>query len=300
MRCVNKNILVTGGKGMIGRSLIKLLEQSKSNYITIADLPEYDLRDRKTCQLLCKDKDIIFHLAGIKGSPIKCMESPASFSVPMIQFNANIVEAAFKAKVKWFLYTSSIGVYSPADVFFEDSVWSSLPSKNDWFAGWAKRMGEMNTLAYAKQYNWQKYSIVRPANVYGPYDNFGQYSMVIPSLIKKGCNNDVLDVWGDGKPVRDFIYVDDVARSMIKIVEKEINEPINLGSGDGVSIKQIAELVADYFNKDIKWDRTKPSGDMKRIMSSKRAESYGIMPEVTLNDGIIKTIDWYIKNKNVL
>tara|TARA_B100000029_G_scaffold510410_1_gene601815 strand:+ start:4709 stop:5611 length:903 start_codon:yes stop_codon:yes gene_type:complete len=300
MHFENKNILVTGGKGMIGRSLIKILEEYKTANITIADLPEFDLRERKICQSLCEGQHIIFHLAGIKGSPLRCLESPASFSVPMIQFNANMIEAAFNAGAEWFLYTSSIGVYQPANEFFEDSVWTTMPSENDWFAGWAKRIGEMNLLAYAKQFNWYKYSIARPANVYGPYDNFGEYSMVIPSLIKKGIENDVLEVWGDGKPIRDLIYVDDIAHSMIKMVENEVTDPINLGSGEGVSIKHIAEIVAEYFNIDIKWDISKPSGDMKRIMNTKRAQSYGILPQVGLKEGIIKTIDWYMNNKNVL
>ena len=149
---------------------------------------------RNVCKEICDGQDIIFHLAGIKGSPQRCMESPASFSVPMIQFNANMVEAAFNADVDWFLYTSSVGVYHPAEVFEEDDVWKTFPSENDWFAGWAKRIGEMNVEAYVKQNNWNKCSIVRPANVYGPNDNFGKWSMVVPSLIKKAMENDVLEV----------------------------------------------------------------------------------------------------------
>ena len=102
----NKNVLVTGGNGMIGRQLVELLYDTTSANITVADLPNVDLRDRKDCKAVCEGQDIVFHLAGIKGSPQRCMESPASFSVPMIQFNANMVEAAFNADVDWFLYTS--------------------------------------------------------------------------------------------------------------------------------------------------------------------------------------------------
>ena len=296
----NKNILVTGGKGMIGRSLVDILQTKSPNNILVADLPDYDLRDRNVCKEICDGQDIIFHLAGIKGSPQRCMESPASFSVPMIQFNANVVEAAFNADVDWFLYTSSVGVYHPAEVFEEDDVWKTFPSENDWFAGWAKRIGEMNVEAYVKQNNWNKCSIVRPANVYGPNDNFGKWSMVVPSLIKKAMENDVLEVWGDGSPIRDLIYTDDVARGMIHMVENQVTEPVNLGSGDGVTIKEVADIIASYFQLDIEWDETKPMGDSKRLMSTERAESFGFTPQTSLENGIVKTIQWYKEYNSVL
>ena len=292
----DKNILVTGGNGMIGRQLVELLYDTTSANIMVADLPNVDLRDRKDCKDVCEGQDIVFHLAGIKGSPIRCMESPASFSVPMIQFNANMVEAAYNANVEWFLYTSSVGVYHPAEVFVEDDVWKTFPSENDWYAGWAKRVGELNVEAYMKQYDWNKCSIVRPANVYGPYDNFGEWSMVIPSLIKKAYhdNNDILEVWGDGSPIRDFIYSKDVARGMLHMVENKINVPVNLGSGKEVRISDIAEIIANYFEQEIDYDTTKPNGDMKRLMSTELAESYGFKPKVELKEGIKRTIDWYL------
>ena len=293
----DKNVLVTGGNGMIGQALVELLYDTTSANIMVADLPNVDLRDRKDCKAVCEDQDVVFHLAGIKGSPQRCMEAPASFSVPMIQFNANMIEAAYNAGVEWFLYTSSVGVYHPADVFVEDHVPGTLPSESDWYAGWAKRIGEMNVQAYMKEYNWNKCSIVRPANVYGPNDNFGEWSMVVPSLIKKACENDVLEVWGDGSPIRDLIYSEDVARGMIYMVQNEVTEPVNLGSGTGVTIKRVAEIVAEYFNKEIVWDKTKPMGDMKRLMDMSRAKSHGFEPQTSFEDGIIKTIEWYKENK---
>ena len=226
------------------------------------------------------------------------MEAPASFSVPMIQFNANMIEAAYNAGGEWFLYTSSVGVYHPTEVFVEDDVWKTFPSENDWYAGWAKRIGEMNVQTYMREHNWNQCSIVRPANVYGPNDNFGEWSMVVPSLIKKAYENDVLEVWGDGSPIRDLIYSEDVARGMLHMVENEVIEPVNLGSGMGVTIKEIAEVIAKYFDKEIVWDTTKPMGDMKRLMSMNRAESYGFKPMVDLKSGLEKTINWYINNEN--
>ena len=293
MKLQNKNVLVTGGNGMIGRALVELLYDTTSANIMVADLPNVDLRDRKDCKAVCEGQDVVFHLAGIKGSPIRCMESPASFSVPQIQFNANMIEAAYNAGVEWFLYTSSVGVYHPAEVFVEDDVWKTFPSENDWYPGWAKRVGEMNVQAYTKEYDWNKCSIVRPANVYGPNDNFGDESTVIASLIKKAFKNDVLEVWGDGSPIRDFIYSEDVARGMIHMVENEVTEPVNLASGTGVTIKDLAFIICEYFDVGLSFDESKPNGDMKRILSTERAESYGFKPQVSLDEGIHRTINWY-------
>ena len=268
MKLQNKKVLVTGGNGMIGRALVELLYDTTSANIMVADLPNVDLRDRNDCKAVCEGQDVVFHLAGIKGSPIRCMESPASFSVPQIQFNANMIEAAYNAGVEWFLYTSSVGVYHPAEVFVEDDVWKTFPSENDWYPGWAKRVGEMNVQAYTKEYDWNKCSIVRPANVYGPNDNFSDEATVNASLIKKAFKNDVLEVWGDGSPIRDFIYSEDVARGMIHMVENEVTEPVNLASGTGVTIKDLAFMICEYFNVVLSFDESKPNGDMKRILST--------------------------------
>ena len=293
MNFKNKNILVTGGNGMIGRQLVSLLEKRGAN-VTIADLP-IDLRDRNICDAMCTGKDIVFHLAGIKGSPQRCMEEPASFSVPMIQFNANMIEAAYNAGVEWFLYTSSVGVYYPAEVFVEDDVWKTTPSNNDWYGGWAKRMGELNVEASMIEYNRSNCSIVRPANIYGKWDVFSDKATVIGSLISKAYhnNNDILEVWGDGSPIRDFIYSKDVARGMLHMVENKINVPVNLGSGKEVRISDIAEIIANYFEQEIDYDTTKPNGDMRRQMDTSRAESVGFKPNYTLEDGITETIEWY-------
>tara|TARA_R100000030_G_C3234642_1_gene119085 strand:+ start:52 stop:957 length:906 start_codon:yes stop_codon:yes gene_type:complete len=298
----NKSVLVTGGGGMVAHFLIKLLKDLGAN-VTRVDLPtsqlpvdiEGDLRSRKFCEEICQGKDFIFNLAGLKGSPKRVIESPATFSVPQVQFGANMAEAAFNSKCEWYLYTSSVGVYHPAEVFYEDDVWKTFPSEHDWYPGWAKRMGELNVQSYMEETNNKNCSIVRPANVYGPYDNFGEWSMVVPSLIKKAHENDVLEVWGDGSPIRDLIYAEDVARGMLHMVQHEVNEPVNLASGTGVTIKEVAEIVADIFKKEIKWDTSKPMGDMKRIMSTARAESYGFKPQVSLQEGINKTIEWYLE-----
>ena len=308
-----KKVLVTGGTGLIGRPLLDLLLEAKANITCVSlDSPNdiddkinfinKDLRNFDNCLEVCDGKDIVFNLIGVKGSPKMTMEKPASFFIPTLTFSINMMEAARQAKVERYLYTSSIGVYQPAEVFNEDDVWSTHPSANDLFAGWAKRMGELQARAYEIQYGWDKISIVRPANVYGPYDNFDpENAMVIPSLINRALSGErPLKVWGDGSPIRDFIYSDDVAIGMMKVVEKGYNKPINLGSGKGVRIKEIAETIASLMSDEceIVWDTSKPSGDNKRLMCTERASSIGIESKVSLREGIKNTINWYINNKD--
>jgi GDP-L-fucose synthase len=308
----NKKVLVTGGSGMIGRQLVNLLIE-KDAKVYVADLNEplnmpeninfikVDLKDFSSCKNICKGMDFVFNLVGIKTSPKICMEKPASIIGPMLQFNTNMLEAAMTSNIEWYLYTSSVGVYQPSPVLKEDDVEGTVPSRNDWFGGWAKRIGEMQIQAYEIQNQVSNCSIVRPANVYGPYDNFDiNNAMVIPSLIRKAEENEILSVWGDGSPVRDFIYAKDVARGMIFAVENKISKPVNLGSGNGISIKEIAETVAVYFNKPIEWDITKPSGDPIRILDMTRANSYGFQVETNIQDGIKSTIEWYLANKNII
>jgi GDP-L-fucose synthase len=230
-------------------------------------------------------------------------QKPASFLVPTVTFTFNMMEAARRSGVKRFLLTSSIGVYAPAKIFKEDSVWKTFPSKHDRFAGWAKRLCELQAEAYKIQYNWNCISIIRPANVYGPFDNFDtKNAMVIPSLIKKIINSKKqLDVWGDGSPIRDFIFSEDVADGMILAVYKKVNYPINIGSGRGVTIKTLVETIVSLVNKNgikINWQRKRPVGDYKRLMDTTKAKSLGFVPKTSLSNGIQKTIKWFLKNKS--
>ena len=212
-----------------------------------------------------------------------------------------MMEASRRAGVTHYLFTSSVGVYQPADVFKEDDVWSTFPSPNDRFAGWAKRMCELQAQAYQIEYGWENISIVRPANVYGPFDNFDPANaMVIPSLIHRALYEDgPLIVWGDGSAIRDFIHARDVAVGMMKCMEEGINTPMNLGSGGGVSIREVAETVAMLTGKQIIWDTDKPSGDRLRIMDTTRAKNYGIFAETSLEDGIAETLEWYKNNSDL-
>lgn len=309
-----KKILVTGGTGLIGRPLVEMLIEAGGK-VVIASLDDpsrahpkakflrLDLTDINNCLKACRGIDYVFHLAGIKGSPKMAKERPASFFVPTILFNTNMMEAARRSEVERFLYTSTIGVYHPAPIFREDDVWKTFPSENDRFAGWAKRMGELQAEAYKIEYEWDKISIVRPANVYGPYDNFDpENAMVIPSLIARALSGEnPLVVWGDGKPIRDFIHARDVALGMMLVMRKGETRPVNLGSGRGYSIKEIANLIRKYSSENLRivWDTSKPPGDKKRLMDIKRATSLGFVPKISLEKGIAETIDWYKNNRHL-
>ena len=288
----NKSALVIGANGMVGTALMKVLGRSKTYFkIKGVDI-ETDMTIKSNTEII-KDYDHIYHLAGKKGSPQTAKERPADY-LPMLQFDANIIEAVGKYKPEWFLYTSSIGVYPPMEVYEEDKVWHEVPSENDKIPGYIKRMGELGCYAIRATYGYDNISIVRHANIYGPNDNFGKNSMVIPALIKKGHEDDVINVWGDGSPTRDFIYCEDVARGMLHMVENKVNDTVNLGSGEGVKISDIANTIGRHFDKEVKYDTTKPNGDMKRLMSMKRANDYGFKPTTSLDGGIQKTIDWYL------
>ena len=311
----NRNVLVTGGTGLIGQPLVKMLVDKGAN-ITVVSLDDpdrapqgakfarVDLREFSNCITACENVDMVFQLAGVKGSPAMTSKRPASFFVPTITFNTNMMEAARVCGVKKYLFTSTIGVYSPAEVFYEDDVWKTFPSVNDRFAGWAKRMGELQAEAYGIEYDWNDISIVRPANVYGAYDNFDpENAMVIPSLIKRALDGeDPLVVWGDGSAIRDFIHARDVASGMLLVMEKEENRPVNIGSGVGCSIKEIVDIIISNMKNKPKvvWDTSKPSGDKKRLMDITRAKSIGFKPDVPIEKGISEVMEWYQENKDIV
>ena len=294
---------------MIGRYLVPMLIE-KNHDVTVASLDgeelchpkatfrRLDLRDINNCMDVCEGQDEVFHLAGVKGSPKMCREQPADFFVPTISFSINMMQAARRQNVKKYLFTSSVGVYHPAEVFKEDDVWRTFPSENDKFAGWAKRMGELQAEAYQVQFSKSDnlYCIVRPGNVYGRYDNFDPSTgMVIPSLISRLYQGEnPLKVWGDGSPIRDFIHASDVASAMVFVMENRINKPVNVSSGNPINIKKLVEIITNYFS-DSTYEFTSNgfAGDNKRLMDVSRLKSFGWTPTIDLEEGIKDTISWY-------
>ena len=317
----NKNVLVAGGTGMIGICLINKLLKLGAN-ISIASLESRQFAQSifgnhvqfvhtnlmfiNNCLKVTKNMDLVFNLVGIKGSVGIGEKKAVSYFIPMLRFQTNLMEAAFKNKVKRFLFVSSICAYPYSRVAKEeDTVWNGMPLQNDRIPGIAKRVGELQGETYLREYGWDAVRIVRPSNVYGPFDDFNpETAQVIPALIARmiGGENPVT-VWGDGSARRDFIFVDDVAEGMILALEKApCCFPINLGAGKAVSIKRIAETIAKRINPEpkIQWDITKPSGDNIRVLSTRRAEEVlNFVPAYSLSEGIKKTVDWYLKHRTL-
>jgi len=300
-------ILITGASGMVGKHLVDMC-LDKGYYVRGTDIRyddrydtysenfefyQADLRDFDDCKNVVVEKDVGYQVAGVKGSQKRTAEQKNDYATTMVQMNTKIAEAARLQGVDGYVYTSTVGVYQPAKVFKEDDVWKTYPSENDKYAGWVKRLGELQLDCFETHYGLKNYSIVRPANIYGEYDEFGEESTVIASLVKKGYNDKLLSVWGDGTPIRDFIHAEDVARGILMSYENQITEPIKLGSGDGVRIKDIASIVATHYGKEIEYDMEKPNGDNKRLMDMTRANSYGFYPEVDLETGIKRVIKYY-------
>jgi GDP-L-fucose synthase len=321
MQIKDKTILITGAAGLVGLPTIKKCLDLGAKQVIAVDLRQpYELvrlKQEYTDRLTIQNKDlnylhnceellaeykpnIVLHLAGIKGSPTRAVKQPADYLFPMVMFNTNMIKASFDAKVDWFVYMSSVGVYQPSELMKEDDVWQTMPSKNDWYPGWSKRMGELALESLAIQYNWNNWTIIRPSNIYGIYDNFSPEATVIGSNIYKIFNVDGdMVCWGDGSAKRDFVFSEDVAQSAIDAVEKEVKDIINFGSANAVSIKETIEIIVDEYEKltgnkkQVVWDTTKPNGDMIRRLDPTKQIKYDILPRTTLRDGIRKTINNY-------
>jgi GDP-L-fucose synthase len=308
-----KKVLVAGGTGLIGRPLVDMLIKRGARVRIVslddpsrahpdAEFRQSDLLLFRNCLEACEGMDYVFNLLGVKGSPAMAATRPASYFVPTLTLDTNLMEAARQRGVERFLFASSIAVYAPAEIFREDDVWARFPSPNDWFPAWAKRMGELQADAYRIEYGWDKIAIVRPANVYGPYDNFDlDNAMVVPSLVRRVVSGEnPLRVWGDGTARRDFVHAADVAQGMLLAIEHLPGVPINLGSGIGVSIRELVDVTLKLADKkpDVVWDLSRQTGDRVRVLDISRARAIGYEPQISLKDGLRETMEWHWKNRD--
>jgi GDP-L-fucose synthase len=306
-----KNVVVTGGTGLIGREVVKMLDRADANVkiasldrVKVSEKAEHifgDLTNFEFCKQLTKGIDYAFHLAGIKGSIEVTKSKPASFFVPLLMMNTNMLEACRVNEVEKVVYTSSIGAYSSAEVF-KESEYSEEQPPMDMFPGWAKRMAEFQVKAYKIQYNLENFAIVRPCNVYGPGDNFDpNNAMVIPSLMYRIYQKeDPVKIWGDGTAIRDFAYSEDVAEGVILALYRGTGSRfVNLGSGQGYSVKELVETLHSFLDFNYEFDSSKPSGFPKRVMDISLArEMIGYNPSTSLLEGLKKTWEWYVNNQD--
>ena len=258
-----KKILVAGGTGVIGVQIVRILCGFSSKVFVVSQhsskyakkiLPKKvnffkaDLRNVKNCLKYTKGKDIVINLVGIKGSTGIGNSKVSDFFYSMTMFQTNLMHASKINNVEKFAFISSICGYPYSDKKKEEKqFWDGLPKQNDKIPGIVKRLGEIQAEAFFKQDNWKGLRIIRPSNVFGPFDDFNpKTAQVIPSLISKIIsNNKQIAVWGDGKAKRDFIYSVDVARAILRIIKsnKLICEPVNLGSGKAISIKSLVNKL---------------------------------------------------------
>lgn len=304
-----KNVVVTGGTGLIGRQVVDILCGAGAN-VRVISLDKLrlnkkvkyifgDLTNFELCKKVTQGMDFVFHIAGIKGSVEVTKAKPASHFVPALMFNTNVLEACRLNKVHKIVYTSSIGAYTNREVFKESDAQDGPPM--DFYAGWAKRMAEFQIQAYKIQYGLTNFSIVRPCNVYGPGDNFDpDNAMVIPSLMHKILSKErPVCVWGDGLAVRDFAYSRDVAEGVILALYHGTNSSfVNLGSGKGYSIKELVEALSSFLDFDYIFDTEKSSGFSKRVMDITLARKMiDYNPLTPLLDGLKMTWDWFVSHQ---
>lgn len=293
---------------MIGRQVVDILSESAC-HIRIVSLDRIkinagiehiyaDLSDFSLCKELTKGMDYVFHLAGIGASVKTAAKKIASHFVPMLMVNTNLLEACRLNKVAKVTYVSSIGAYAEAEILRESA--DKLDSMPMDFAGWAKRMAEAQIYAYKAEFGLDNFSIVRPANVYGPGDNFGSDScLVIPSLLYRIYRKDnPVSVWGDGSAIRDFVYSRDVAEGIILAMYYGTQGGfVNLGGGRGYTIKELVDTLHSFLDFKHVFDSNMPTGIKKRVMDiSLAGKLIKYHPVTFLAEGLRKTWEWFIEH----
>ena len=305
----SKNVLVTGGNGFLGSRLVKMLKEKHTKKIVIPDSKKCDLRYMDNCTSILEEIDIVFHLAAKVGGIGLNQSKPGELFYDNLMMGVNLMEEARKNKIEKFISLGTICSYpkfTPIP-FKEDSIWDGYPEETNAPYGLAKKMLLVQSQAYKQQYNFESITLF-PTNLFGQNDNFDEDSShVIPAIIKKVLNaiqnnHDSISLWGDGTPTRDFLYVDDAASGILLAAEKYSDpEPLNLGSGIEISIKDLATLIIKLMNANLKisWDVNKPNGQPKRCVSIEKAKNkIGFQPKVSLEDGLKLTIDSFINKNN--
>tara|TARA_B100001167_G_C16773675_1_gene309288 strand:- start:2352 stop:3317 length:966 start_codon:yes stop_codon:yes gene_type:complete len=309
----NKKILVTGGTGMIGSHLVELLIEKNADVRIIShnrkipeelenknlDIISGDLTDKSFSEVSVKGMDYVFHLAAYTGGLGRTSTHPASTLTPNLIMDGNILESAKNEGIKKFLYASCTCVYPDDEkTLQEEDAWAGNPPEAHASYSWSKRMGERQAISYHKEFG-MNIAIVRPSNSYGPRDSDDlETAHALGSLIMKAINKtDPFVIWGDGSPIREYIYAKDAAKGMLMAMENYcVGDPINLASGEFVSINELANKILKItnINPNIEFDKEKPSGQKRRVLSNKKAEEkIGFIAETSLDIGIEKTIKWY-------
>jgi len=304
----NKSVSITGGNGFLGKHVIKRLKQRNCKKISIVDHKKYNLVDGRDIQRMYDDQkpDIIFHLAAVVGGIGINQKNPGKFFYENAMINLQVIHGAYINKVKKIISIGTVSVY-PKNApipFNEKDIWEGFPDTINAPYGIAKRIMHVQSTSYRRQYGFNSILLIL-TNLYGPQDNFNpETSHVIAALIKKFYdakinNKKEVIVWGNGEATRDFCYVEDIAEGIILAAEKyNKSDPINLASGKEIKVKKIALLIKKKigYMGNIVWDSSKPAGSKRRKININKAKNeFGYKVMTSLEEGIQKTIDWYIK-----
>jgi GDP-L-fucose synthase len=304
IRWPDKNVLVTGGKGFLGSYIVQHLREKQAKKVIAPSSQDCNLTDLSDCRRILQDIDIVFHAAGRTGGIGLNREKPAELFYENLLMGIQLINESKNANIEKLIAIGTICSYpkfTPIP-FSEESIWNGYPEETNAPYGLAKKMLLVQSQAYRQQYGF-KSIVVIPTNLFGPKDSFSHHnSHVIPAIIMKIQNaidslSKSITVWGDGSPTRDFLYVDDAANGVVLAAEKyDDAEPVNLGSGHEISIKELVTIIADLmdFKGIVNWDTTKPNGQPRRCISNKRAkEKLGFQSSVSLEEGLRRTIEWF-------
>ncbi len=304
----NKKVVVTGGAGFLGQSVIEMLQKRGCTKIFVPRSKKYDLVKMNAAKKLIKDTcpDLIIHLAAVVGGIGANRENPGKYFYDNLMMGVQLAEQSRLMGVKKLVSVGTICAYPKFTKvpFVEEDLWSGYPEETNAPYGLAKKMLLVQSQAYRQQYGFNSIYLL-PVNLYGPKDNFSpQSSHVIPALIKKCIDaiikkEKLITVWGTGKATREFLYSDDAARGIVLACEKyNKSDPVNIGAGFEISIKDLVNLIVRLtgFKGEVVWDKLKPDGQPRRCLDIKKAKKeFSFEAKMSLEKGLKKTIVWYKK-----
>ncbi len=309
----NRRIVVTGGAGFLGGYVTKGLQKRGCKNILVPKIKDYDLVDINNIVRMYEDMkpDIVIHLAAVVGGIGANLERPAEFFYKNLMMGVQLIEQGRLRNIEKFVAIGTICAYpkfTPVP-FKEEDLWNGYPEETNAPYGLAKKMLLVQSQSYRTEYGFNSIFLL-PVNLYGPGDNFNPASShVIPALIKKCVDAvesgaDHIDCWGTGNVSREFIYAADAAKGILLATEHyNSSEPVNIGAGFEITIRQLSEKIADLtgFSGELRWDSSKPDGQPRRCLDVSRAQKcFGFEAKTPFDEGLKATIDWYRANRKRL